>query len=193
MANLRSHEAPASVKVWDPLVRVFHWTFAAAVVIALMSDENRSLHETTGYVAAGLVLLRVIWGFVGSLHARFADFVRSPGAVLDYVRDVARLNPRRYLGHNPAGGAMILALLGLVLVASVSGWMTETDRFFGVYWVEAVHAGSANLLIGLVVLHLVGVVVSSLLHGENLIRAMITGRKPVETFADEIAQESQGT
>jgi len=193
MANRRNHEAPASVKVWDPLIRVFHWIFAAAVIVALMSDEARSLHKTAGYLAAGLVLLRLVWGFVGSTHARFADFVRSPGAVLAYLRDVVRLHPRRYLGHNPAGGAMILALLGLVLVASLSGWMTETDRFFGVFWVEAVHAGSANLLLGLVVLHMVGVVLSSLLHGESLIRAMITGRKPVETFADGVAQEAERT
>jgi cytochrome b len=193
MANRRNHEQQGSVKVWDPLIRVFHWSLAAAAVVALISDESRSLHETAGYVAAGLVLLRVIWGFVGSVHARFADFVRPPGAVLAYLRDVVRLHPRRYLGHNPAGGAMILALLGLVLVASVSGWMTETDRFFGVFWVEAVHAGSANLLIGLLVLHVVGVVISGFLLGENLIRAMITGHKPVETFADGIVQEAETT
>jgi cytochrome b len=138
-------------------------------------------------------VLRVIWGFVGSVHARFADFVRSPGAVLAYLGDVARLHPRRYLGHNPAGGAMIVALLGLVLVAALSGWMSETDRFFGVFWVEAVHSGSANLLIGLIVLHVIGVVMSSLLHGENLIRAMITGRQPVQTFTDEIEPRAERT
>jgi cytochrome b len=192
MPNPRSSTAPASVKVWDPLVRLIHWGLAAAVIFALLSDASRNLHETAGYIAAGFVLLRIVWGFVGSAHARFADFVRPPGTVLAYLRDVARLHPRRYLGHNPAGGAMILALLGLVLVAALSGWMSETDRFFGVYWVEAVHAGSANLLIGLVALHVVGVVVSSLLHGENLIRAMFTGRKPVEAFNDEIGQGAEG-
>ncbi len=188
MANLRSPEVYTTVKVWDPLVRLIHWALAAAVIYALMSDESRSLHKMAGYIAAGLVLVRVVWGFVGSLHARFADFVHSPGDVLAYLRDIARLNPRRYLGHNPAGGAMILALFGLVLVASFSGWLSETDRFFGVYWVEAVHAGSANLLIGLVALHVVGVIVSSLLHGENLIRAMFTGRKPIETYSEEMGR-----
>jgi cytochrome b len=192
MPNPRSLAAPASVKVWDPLVRLIHWGLAAAVIFALLPDTSRSLHETAGYIAASFVLLRIVWGFVGSAHARFNDFVRPPGTVFAYLRDVARLHPRRYLGHNPAGGAMILALLGLVLVAALSGWMSETDRFFGVYWVEAVHAGSANLLIGLVVLHVVGVVVSSLLHGENLIRAMFTGRKPVEAFNDEIGQGAEG-
>jgi cytochrome b len=193
MASRRSLGEPASVNVWDPVVRLIHWTLAGAVVLALMSDESRSFHKAVGYVAAGLVLLRIIWGFVGPRHARFADFVKSPGAVLGYLRDVFRLQPRRHLGHNPAGGAMILALLGLVLVAAVSGWMSETDRFFGVFWVEAVHAGSANLLIGLIVAHVIGVILSSLLHGENLTRAMFTGRKPVDTFAEEIGQESQRT
>jgi cytochrome b len=193
MASLRNHEGPATVKVWDPLVRVVHWGLAAAVIFALMSDESRSLHKTAGYIAAGLVLLRVIWGFVGSLHARFTDFVKAPGTVLAYLGDVVRLNPRRYLGHNPAGGAMILALFGLVLVASLSGWMSETDRFFGAWWVEAVHAGSANLLIGLIVVHVIGVILSGLLHGENLTRAMITGRKPVEVYGEEIGREAEGT
>jgi cytochrome b len=184
MANLRNLGAPASVRVWDPLVRLIHWALAATVIFALMSDQSRSLHKLAGYIAAGLVLLRLLWGFVGSPHARFGDFVRSPGTVLAYLKDVAFRHPRRYLGHNPAGGVMILALLGLVLVASFSGWLSQTDRFFGVFWVEAIHAGSANLLIGLVVLHVLGVIISSLLHGENLIRAMFTGRKPVEVYSD---------
>lgn len=191
MADLRHPEASASVKVWDPLVRLIHWALAAAVIFALMSDESRGLHKLAGYLAASLVLLRVIWGFAGPRHARFADFVYSPGAVLSYLRDVARLHPRRYLGHNPAGGAMILALFGLVLTASFSGWLSETDRFFGVFWVEAIHAASANLLIGLVVLHVLGVVTSSLLHGENLVRAMFTGRKPIETFPGEIGRDTE--
>src|SRR5690242_8582634 len=93
----------ASVPVWDPVVRLLHWSLAAAVIFALVTDESRSLHETAGYAAAGLVLLRAIWGFFGPRHARFADFVYSPASVLAYLRDVARLHPRRYLGHNPAG------------------------------------------------------------------------------------------
>jgi len=182
MPTARSHAEGGWVKVWDPLVRLLHWGLAAAVIIALMSDESRSLHKAVGYAAAGLVLLRFIWGFVGPAHARFADFVRSPGAVLAYLRDVARLRPPRHIGHNPAGGAMILALLGLVLVAALSGWMQETDRFFGVAWVENLHSASANLLIVLVVLHVAGVIASSLLHRENLIQAMISGRKPADVL-----------
>ena len=110
-----------------------------------------------------------------------------------YTHDAVELRPRRYLGHNPAGGAMILALLGLVLAATLSGWMSETDRFFGVFWVEAIHTSSANLLIGLVIVHVAGVVLSSFLHGENLIRAMFTGRNPIESSTGEVAQESRGS
>ena len=167
-----------SVKVWDPLLRLAHWGLAGAVTLALVSDEDRKLHEAAGYVALGIVAFRIAWGFVGPRHARFSDFVRSPGAVLAYLRDVFRLRARRHLGHNPAGGAMILALFGLVLTAGISGWMSETDRFFGVGWVEGLHSASANLLLLLVIGHVIGVFVTSFLHGENLVRAMVTGRKP---------------
>jgi cytochrome b len=187
MTRSRIRAFPETLRVWDPLVRVVHWLLAASVVFALMSDESRSLHKLAGYIAAGLVVLRVVWGFVGPQHARFADFVRSPGAVYGYLRDVALFKPRRYIGHNPAGGAMILLLLLLVLVTAISGWLSETDRFFGAGWVEAVHAGGANLLIGLIVLHVGGVILSSLMHGENLIRAMFTGRKPAIALGEESA------
>jgi cytochrome b len=184
MARSRILAYPATVKVWDPLVRVVHWLLAASVTFALISDESRSLHKLAGYIAVGLVVLRIIWGFTGPQHARFADFVRSPAAIYSYLRDVVLFRPRRYIGHNPAGGAMIVLLLFLVLVTGFSGWLSETDRFFGVGWVEVIHAGGANLLIGLIVLHVAGVVLSSLMHGENLIRAMFTGRKPVETLGE---------
>jgi cytochrome b len=176
----RTNSEGGWVKVWDPLLRLAHWGLAAAVTLALVSSEDRRLHEAAGYVAFGIVVLRVVWGVVGPVHARFTDFVRSPAAVLAYLRDLTRLSARRYVGHNPAGGAMIVALLLLVLVAGVSGWMSETDRFFGVGWVEDIHSAAGNLLIFLVISHVVGVIVSSILHGENLVRAMITGRKPAK-------------
>lgn len=171
------------VKVWDPLLRLAHWGLAAAVTLALVSSDDRRLHEAAGYAALGIVGLRILWGVVGPIHARFTDFVYSPGTVLAYLRDLSRLSARRYLGHNPAGGAMILALLVLVLVAGVSGWMSLTDRFFGVGWVENLHSASGNLLMFLVIGHVLGVIVSSMLHRENLVRAMITGRKPAKITA----------
>lgn len=189
----RSEAQGGWVKVWDPLLRLAHWGLAAAVTLALVSSEDRGLHEAAGYVALGIVGLRILWGVVGPIHARFTDFVYSPGTVLAYLRDLSRLNARRYLGHNPAGGAMILAMLALILVAGVSGWMSLTDRFFGVGWVEDLHSASGNLLMFLVIGHVLGVIVSSMLHGENLVRAMITGRKPAKittAYGREKAEEA---
>jgi len=177
--------AAGSIRVWDPIVRVFHWGFAAAVFLALMSDEDRALHEAAGYAALALVLVRILWGFLGPRHARFSSFVRSPGAVLTYLKDAAGLRARRYLGHNPAGSAMILLLLAMVATAGISGWLSETDRFFGVAWVEDLHRASANALIALIAFHVAGVVFSSVMHGENLVRAMITGRKALAPAAED--------
>ena len=189
MAADRHRSGDRWIRVWDPVVRLFHWSLAASVGIALISDEQRSVHESVGYVAIALVLIRAIWGLIGPKHARFSNFVRSPAAVLAYLVDVARLRAPRYIGHNPAGGAMILLLMATVMTAGISGWMSETDRFFGVSWVEDLHAYAADLLIVLVVFHVAGVILSSALHRENLVRAMITGRKPA-MLASEGEQQS---
>jgi cytochrome b len=187
MTAAREHpdQAAGSIKIWDPVVRVFHWGLAAAVFIALMSDEDRALHEAAGYAALALIPVRILWGFLGPRHARFSSFVRSPDAVLAYLKDVAGLRARRYLGHNPAGGAMILLLLAMVATAGISGWLSETDRFFGVAWVEDLHRASANALIALIAFHVAGVVLSSVMHGENLVRGMITGRKALALAAED--------
>jgi cytochrome b len=130
-------------------------------------------------------------GFLGSRQARFSSFVQSPGAILAYLRDIARFRARRYLGHNPAGGAMILLLMATVATAGVSGWLSETDRFFAVAWVEDLHRAAGNLMIALIVLHLIGVLLSSLMHGENLVRAMITGRKPIAPHQEDDPQPAR--
>lgn len=169
--------APATLPVWDPIVRVFHWTLAASFLGACFLDISRSIHETLGYVALGAVAIRILWGVVGSGHARFADFVPRPSTFLGYLRDSAAGQERRYIGHNPAGGAMVIALLVAVLVIGASGWMMTTDTFFGVGWVETLHEVVANLTLALVVLHLAGVIWESRRHGENLVAAMLTGRK----------------
>ncbi|MCP5150303.1 MAG: cytochrome b/b6 domain-containing protein [Ectothiorhodospiraceae bacterium] len=168
----------AEVKVWDPLVRIGHWTLVAAFAIAwLTAEELDRVHEWAGYVVLGYVAVRLAWGFVGGRHARFADFVRGPGVVLGYLVDTARLRARRHLGHNPAGGAMILALLAGLAITGLTGFAMTTDAFWGVEWVEEVHEGAAEATLVLVVLHVLGVLVASLEHGENLVRAMVTGRK----------------
>lgn len=167
-----------TIRVWDPLVRLFHWSLVAAFVVAWLSgEEARSLHLAAGYTIVGLLSLRIVWGFVGTAHARFSDFVHRPSVVIGHLLDAARFRAGRYLGHNPAGGAMILALMGMLAATCVTGIMMTTDAYWGVGWVEEAHELAANLAIVLVGLHLVGVFAASVEHRENLVKAMVTGRK----------------
>ncbi len=172
--------APAgrTVRVWDPLVRIGHWTLVAAVAVAWLSHEGPAvLHDTAGYLALAVVALRLVWGFVGPARARFADFLRGPRATLAYARALLAGREPRFLGHNPLGGWMILALLGTVAATGLSGWLATTDAFWGVAWVEELHDLLADALLLLIALHVAGVALTSLRHGENLVRAMLTGRK----------------
>lgn len=167
-----------TVKVWDPFVRVFHWSLVTCFLGAyLLGDESASWHRNLGYAALALVTARILWGFVGSRYARFSSFVPSPRKLVNYVKDVLARREARSLGHNPLGGAMILALLLAVVTIGTTGWMMSLDSFFGVEWVEDTHKIVANLTLALVGLHIAGVIFSSLRHKENLVRAMITGRK----------------
>ena len=169
---------PATVKVWDLFVRVFHWSLATLFIVAYATgDDAQLVHIAVGYGIVGLVALRVIWGFVGPHHARFSSFVRSPRQVLGYLRDVATFKAPRHLGHNPAGGAMITALLIMLTATGMTGYMMTTDAFWGAKWIEEIHEAFASLTVGLLILHVFGVLFSSLVHRENLVRAMITGRK----------------
>lgn len=169
---------PATVKVWDPLVRIFHWSLATLFVVAYATaDEVEKVHIAVGYTIAALVAVRVIWGFVGPQHARFSNFVRSPGVTLAYLRDIMLFRAPRYIGHNPAGGAMIVALLVLIAGSCVTGFMMTTDAYWGSKVLEEVHEVFANLTVGLVVFHVLGVLLASFEHRENLVKAMFTGRK----------------
>ncbi len=167
-----------SVPVWDLPLRLFHWLLAAAVLTAYFSaNVFDDVHEISGYAVLGLLVFRLIWGFAGSQHARFSSFVRSPRVVEIYLRQLAQGKSNRYLGHNPAGAVMIVTLLTLLAVSAVSGWMQLTYYFFGVTWVETVHTWSSNLVLILAIVHVLGVLLMSLVQKENLVRAMITGRK----------------
>ena len=169
---------PGTVPVWDIAVRIFHWALVAAFLTAWISAEEwDSVHEIAGYVVAGLVAFRVVWGIVGSRHARFADFVRSPATVLRFLRDTMTFRAPRYLGHNPAGGAMVVALLVALAAITGSGIMMTTDAFWGVRWVREVHEIAVNFTPLLLVLHVLGVLLASIEHRENLVAAMFTGRK----------------
>jgi cytochrome b len=167
-----------TISVWDPLVRIFHWSLVASFAVAwLTGDEWMSLHEYAGYAAGALVVLRLIYGIAGPHYARFSQFVRRPAATFLYARDIIFNREQRYIGHNPLGALMVLALLGAIAMTSLSGWLMTTDTYWGVEWVEELHEVFANGMLALVALHVLGVVLSSVRHQENLFRSMITGRK----------------
>ena len=171
---------PPSTLVWDVPVRVFHWLLVACFAGAWITAESehwRLVHVTLGYTMAGLVAFRVLWGLLGTRHARFASFVRGPRAVLGYLKSLLGREPEHHTGHNPAGALAIVGLLALTAVTAASGFATYNE--LGGEWLEELHEGAANGLMLLVGVHVIGVIVGSLVHRENLVRAMFTGRKPV--------------
>lgn len=166
--------------VWDAPVRVFHWLLVASFIVAWLSSESERwqlVHITAGYTIAGLVAFRLLWGLVGTRHARFTDFVRGPKAALAYLGSLLRGRPQHHAGHNPAGGLAILALLALAVLTTASGWASYNE--WGGEWLEEVHETLAGTMLALVVVHVAAVIVSSVLHRENLVGAMLHGRKPV--------------
>ena len=187
------------IKVWDPLVRTSHWWLATAVIIAWFIDEPLGLHSWLGYFAIVLVVVRIVWGFIGPNYARFASFVRGPRVTFGYFADLIRFSSKRYLGHSPAGAVMIIALLVMVAVTAVTGMAslaatrgegplagvitkveratTEEDQEL---LIEETHETAANVTMVLVLLHIAGVALASFAHRENLVAAMITGRKRPE-------------
>lgn len=203
--------APGKIAVWDPLVRLFHWSLVAAFAVAwLTADELSTVHEIAGYVVAGLVAFRVFWGLIGGRYARFAQFLKGPGATISYLGDMTRGRERRYLGHNPAGAAMIVALLVTLAGTAFTGWLIQEPERAAMLPVmpqivasahadeagrgdhhdedalEEVHEVLANLTLVLVVLHVAGVGLASFRHRENLARAMVSGMKR-EPGPDDIA------
>jgi len=170
--------------IWDLPTRVFHWLLAACVIGAWLtaeSERSRMLHLALGYSAGALVAWRVMWGFVGSRYARFAEFVRSPAAALSYLRGylptarIAGQTQTHYVGHNPAGGWAVLALLAVVALAVGTGWVTYQDDSAELW--GSLHALAGNGIMVLVGLHVAAVIATGLLHRENLVRAMVNGYK----------------
>jgi len=167
------------ILVWDLPVRVFHWLIVLCFAGAYLTAERdswRLVHVTFGYTMAALVAFRLVWGVVGTRYARFANFVRGPRAVAAYLGDLLRGHAQPSVGHNPAGALAIVALLALAVAVTASGWATYQD--LGGHWLEEVHEAAANLMLGMVGLHVAGVLLASWLHRDNLVAAMITGRKP---------------
>lgn len=169
---------PATIRVWDPLVRIFHWSLVALFTIAFLTSEDwGSLHRAAGYAVMALLAIRILWGLAGPRHARFSDFLYPPGEIAGFLRDSLAMKAKRYVGHNPAGGIMVIALILSAGTACVTGYMMTTNRFWGVEWVNGLHALSAYGTLVLAGVHVIGVVLASLEHRENLIKAMFTGRK----------------
>ena len=170
--------ANVKILVWDAPVRVFHWllalSFAGAYVTA-ESDRWLAVHLTLGYTMAALVAFRLVWGLLGTRYARFGSFLRGPASLVRYGRAMLAGRPEHHVGHNPAGSVAIMLLLGLSSAIVATGWL-----FYDVSsarWLKELHEGAAGLMLAVVGLHIGGAVLTSLLHRENLVRAMINGKK----------------
>ena len=197
-----------SIKVWDLFVRIFHISLLASVVVAYAGEEGSMWHIYAGYTVLGLIILRVLWGIVGSKYARFSNFIYSPGTVINYLKGLRNKKPKHYIGHNPAAGVMVITLLVTLFAVTISGLKVyaieegrgplaenklavissayadsdhnkltySKDHDDNELW-EEIHEASAHFLLFLIFLHILGVTVSSKLHNENLVKAMITGNK----------------
>lgn len=216
------------VNVWDPLVRIGHWTLVIAFFTAYFTEDDlMDVHTWAGYIVAAIVLIRIVWGFVGSKHARFRDFIYSPSTVFAYLKNLLARKPQHYIGHNPAGGAMVIALLLSLGATTFTGMKLyaveenegpfaitaqqakmhtgkasiistakaeeedaaeetegaksghEVDKQAEEYW-EELHETFVNLTLLLVFLHIGGVIFSSIVDKEKLVKAMITGKKEID-------------
>jgi cytochrome b len=166
--------------VWDPFVRLFHWSLVGAFTAnALLNDPEGKAHEVLGYAILALVVLRLVWGVVGTRHARFASFPPSLRGALGHLTDIATGRQHATLGHNPLGALMVYNLLLALLVISVSGHMMTMDAFWGLEWPEDLHEAAVTWAEVSVLAHVAGVIFESRRSGINLARAMVTGYKRV--------------
>lgn len=168
----------SKVKVWDPLVRVFHWSLVAGFVAnAFLTRPGKDVHQWVGYAVAGLIAVRIVWGFVGTRHARFSDFVPTPAALFGQVQDMATGRRRVHEGHSPLGALMIINLLLTMAAIAATGHAMTTTAFFGVEWVQEAHEALVVWAELSIVAHVLAVVVESRRLGVNLPKAMVTGYK----------------
>lgn len=166
------------ILVWDAPTRVFHWALALSFVGAFAtadSERLRDVHVVLGYTVLGLIAFRLIWGVLGTRYARFSSFAFGPRALATYLKSLLALRPQHFVGHNPAGSIAVYALLALGLLTALTGYAHYNA--LGGEWLEDLHEGLANAMLAVVFVHIAGVVVGSLLHRENLARAMVTGYK----------------
>ena len=207
------------IRVWDPLVRFGHWALVIAFAVAYITGEEEGeaseLHEWAGYIVGGIIVWRVVWGLIGPHYARFSDFVKGPKQSVRYLAGLIRGHVKRYVGHSPAGGVMVLALLVSLALTVVTGLIA--DQGYGdassrqglssaiaqalaqepnrpqagqagqakESMIGEAHAVLANISLALIVFHLFGVALGSFVHRENLVRAMITGEKRANEDAED--------
>jgi len=180
-----------NIKVWDLFIRFFHWTLVGAFIIAYVTEEDfLALHVWSGYTIFVIIMIRLLWGLIGSRYARFSNFITSPKMAFGYIKDTLQFKAKRYIGHNPAGGLMIVVMIVSLILTTITGiavygleeqagpmaaWFA-TDSLWGDVF-EEVHEFLANFTLLLVVIHVIGVVVESVIHKENLVRSMIDGFK----------------
>ena len=185
-----------TVKVWDPFVRIFHWALVLSFFIAYITEEDYlGIHTYAGYIVLALISLRIVWGMVGTRHARFTDFIYSPATIKQFLKETFQFRAKRYLGHNPAGGAMIILMLLSLFITTFTGlavygaeehagplasWFSQADHFWEDFYKES-HEFFANFTVLLIVIHVAGVIVESMIHKENLVKAMIDGKKKSDT------------
>lgn len=171
-------QSGVTVAVWSLPQRLCHLAFIGGVTTAWLAGEAyQRIHDLAGYVTLAAVIARVLLGWWGTPHARFASFVRAPGAVLRYGRALIQRREQRYLGHNPLGGWMVVALLVALTVTCTTGALFTTDAFWGLAWLEWLHRASAWAVVTLVFVHISAVIWMSVRHGENLVSAMLSGKK----------------
>ena len=207
------------IRVWDPLIRLFHWFLVLFFVITYLSGEDESdVHIYAGYIVAGLIIFRLIWGVIGSKYARFSDFVTTPSTTVQHINELLD-KPKRYIGHNPAGGWMVIIMLVTLTVVTISGFKVyaieegkgplaidvptmnlisaahadddehnedgydekgENDEDEAEDFWEEIHEASSNFMVFLIIFHIAGVIIMGRLQKENLVKAMITGKKKSE-------------
>ena len=189
--NKESSIIKQTVPVWDLLIRVFHWSLVCFFTFWYLSGGEVQWHYWSGYAISGLISFRVFWGIFGTKHARFVDFIRSPSTVKSYLLSLRDRTSKRHLGHNPAGAVMIVILLlgmafmaftGMLLAGFGGNGPLANSALLALEFlpIKALHEIAANLLVAAIFFHLLGVILSSWMHKENLVKAMVTGQKRVE-------------
>ena len=180
----------SEVSVWDPVVRSSHWLVAGLFLSNVwLTESGEFWHQVFGYAIVAIVLLRMVWGLVGTEYARFSEFWPTPKRVRDHLRRLRAGEPPASLGHNPLGAIMMLLLWSCLLGLGVTGWMMGLDAFWGEDWLESLHEMLVDAMLGMVVLHVGAALIESVRERQNLVRAMVTGRKrhhPASTKAAHV-------